>query len=206
MYHNAIHTREEQTDIRREPRRDNRPCKKVLRRAQRHYSGQNGVPIVSRDCFTVVSKKAPNNISLSTKRRIQAIRTHPMSDYRDKVKSINKKYVPKSLSPSDKKKQVKSIIQGTDRPKVKATKRRSTYAVSFEKKFGYKITDKRVEKELISAEGIKQILNKGKGAYYSAGSRPNTTAQQWGYARLASVLVGGPARKVDQKIYDNYKK
>ncbi len=162
--------------------------------------------IVSRDCYTVVPQKASKNISLSTKRRIQAIRAHTRSDYRDKVKSINKKYVPKSLNAEDKKKQVKSIIEGTDRPPVKAPKKRSTYAVSFEKKFGYKITDNRVAKELISAEGIKQILNKGRGAYYSAGSRPNTTAQQWGYARLASVLVGGPARKVDKAIYDKYKK
>ena len=33
-------------------------------------------------------------------------------------KKINPKYVPKSLSESDKKKQIKSIKEGTDRPKT----------------------------------------------------------------------------------------
>ncbi len=127
-------------------------------------------------------------------------------NYQEKAKQINRKYVPKSLSPSDKKKQVKSIIEGKPRPKVKAPSKRSSFVISFEKKYRFKITDKRVAKELISAEGIKQIMNKARGAYFSAGSRPNTTPQQWAYARLASVLMGGPARKVDQKIYDKYKK
>jgi len=127
-------------------------------------------------------------------------------NYQEKAKQINKKYVPKSLSPSDKKKQIKSIVNKTERPQTKYPKRRSSFVIAFEKKYGFKITDKRVAKELISAEGIKQILNKGKGAYFSAGSRPNTTPQQWAYARLASVLMGGPARKIDQKIYDKYKK
>lgn len=127
-------------------------------------------------------------------------------NYQEKAKQINRKYVPKSLSPSDKKKQIKSIIEQTDRPKVKAKSKRSSFVVSFEKKYGFKITDPRVERELISSEGVKQILNKGRGAYYSSGSRPNTTAQQWAYARLASVLMGGTARKVDKKIYDKYKK
>jgi len=127
-------------------------------------------------------------------------------NYQEKAKQINKKYVPKSLSPSDKKKQIKSIINKTERPPVKAKSKRSSFVVSFEKKFGFKITDKRVARELISAEGIKQILNKGRGAYFSSGSRPNTNPQQWAYARLASVLMNGPARKVDKKIYDKYKK
>ncbi len=127
-------------------------------------------------------------------------------NYQEKAKQINKKYVPKSLSPSDKKKQIKSIIEQKPRPKVKAKSKRSSFVIDFEKKHGFKITDKRVSKELISQEGINQILNKGRGAYFSAGSRPNTTPQQWAYARLASVLMGGPARKVDKKIYDKYKK
>jgi len=127
-------------------------------------------------------------------------------NYAEKAKQINKKYVPKSLSPSDKKKQIKSIIEQTDRPKVTSKSKRSSFVINFKKKYGYSITDKRVAKELISAEGIKQILNKGRGAYFSSGSRPNTNPQQWAYARLASVLMGGPARKVDQKIYDKYKK
>ena len=126
-------------------------------------------------------------------------------DYADKVKQINKKYVPRSLSADDKRKQVKSITDKTDRPKVKYPKKSSSYTVAFEKKHGFTIRDKKVD-TLISEEGQKQILNKGRGAYYSSGSRPNQTPDSWAYARLASVLMGGPARKTDQKIYDQYKK
>ena len=35
-------------------------------------------------------------------------------------------------------------------------------------------------------EGLRQIVRKGEGAYYSSGSRPNQSAQSWGYARLRS--------------------
>jgi hypothetical protein len=49
------------------------------------------------------------------------------------------------------------------------------------------------------------IIKKGKGAYFSGGSRPNQNPFSWGLARLASVIMDGPARKVDQKIWDEYK-
>ena len=122
-------------------------------------------------------------------------------------KKINPKYVPKSLSESDKKKQIKSIKEGTDRPKTDYKTNRSSHVVAFEKKYGEKITnDSFISKNIISKTGIDQILSKGRGAYYSAGSRPNVSATQWARARLASVIMGGPARKVDQKIWDKYKK
>lgn len=59
--------------------------------------------------------------------------------------------------------------------------------------------------ELAKATGCKKwalekIIQKGEGAYYSSGSRPNQTPQSWGYARLASALTGGPAAKVDAAI------
>ena len=38
---------------------------------------------------------------------------------------MDKKYVPKSLSEKDKKKQIKSIKEGTDRPKVDYKTKRS---------------------------------------------------------------------------------
>ena len=118
---------------------------------------------------------------------------------------MNKKYVPKSLSKADKAKQVKSIKKGTLRPKVKAPYKRSSHVVRFEKKYGFKITDSRV-KNIISQTGINKILEKGRGAYFSAGSRPNTTPSQWARARLASVIMNGPARKVDKAIWEKYKK
>ena len=126
--------------------------------------------------------------------------------YKGKKETVNKKYVPDSLSKEDMKKQVKSIMTGTKRPEVKsAPTKRSGHVARFEKKYGYKIDDPRVAKEIISREGINQILAKGRGAYKS-GSRPNTSSTQWALARLASVIMNGPARKVDQEIWNKYKK
>lgn len=121
---------------------------------------------------------------------------------------IPKQYVPKSLTPEDTIKQIKSIKEGKDRPKVDSFKsKRSSHVVKFEKKYGTKITDDDfISKNIISKTGINKILSKGRGAYYSSGSRPNQTADSWARARLASVIMGGAARKVDQKIWDQYKK
>ena len=47
---------------------------------------------------------------------------------------IPKQYVPDSLSKQDKKKQIKSIREGTKRPKVDFKSKRSKYVVAFEKK------------------------------------------------------------------------
>jgi hypothetical protein len=51
-------------------------------------------------------------------------------------------------------------------------------------------------------KGLRQIVRKGEGAYYSSGSRPNQTAQSWGNARLASAITGGNASAVDFHIID----
>ena len=47
---------------------------------------------------------------------------------------------------------------------------------------------------------LQKIVQKGEGAYYSSGSRPNQTPQSWGIARLSSALTGGPAAKVDASL------
>ena len=121
-------------------------------------------------------------------------------------KKIPKQYVPKSLSPADKKKQIKSIKEGTKRPKVDFKSKRSTHVVKFEKKYGFKINNlDKISKEIIKKKGIDLILDKGRGAYFSSGSRPNQTKESWSLARLASVIMNGPARKVDQKNWDKYK-
>lgn len=120
---------------------------------------------------------------------------------------MDKKYVPKSLSVADRKKQIKSIKDKTDRPKLKSFKsNRSSWTEKFEKKYGYKINQKaKIAKQIISKKGIDEIIKKGQGAYYSSGSRPNQTATSWALARLASVIMGGPARKVDKDIWLKYK-
>ena len=51
-------------------------------------------------------------------------------------RKIPEQYLPKSLSKADRAKQKKSILEGTDRPKVKSVKsRRSNFVVRFEKKY-----------------------------------------------------------------------
>ena len=122
-------------------------------------------------------------------------------------KKIPKQYVPKSLSPEDKKKQIKSIKEGKDRPKVDSFKsKRSSHVIKFEKRYGKKITDDAwIGKNLLRPAGIKQILKKGAGAYYSSGSRPNQTVASWSRARLASALTGGAAAKIDKDILEKYK-
>ena len=51
-------------------------------------------------------------------------------------KKIRPEYAPKSLTPSDRKKQIKSIKEGKDRPKVKSfTSKRSSWAEKYIKKY-----------------------------------------------------------------------
>ena len=122
------------------------------------------------------------------------------------VKKIKESYVPKSLTPDDRKKQIKSIKEGKLRPKVKFENKKSSWVEKFEKKYGYKITnDNKISKEIISKTGIDKILKKGMAAYYNSGSRPNQTPFSWSRARLASVILNGPARKVDSSIWLKYK-
>ena len=126
--------------------------------------------------------------------------------YKGEYHNINKSYL-EGLKGYERRKQIKSILEGKDRPKVKGFKsKRSGWAKKFEDKYGKKITDLDfISKNIIKREGINKILSKGKGAFYSAGSRPNQTAFSWAYARLGSVIMGGNARKVDKKIWDEFK-
>ena len=119
----------------------------------------------------------------------------------------NKKYVPDSLSKSDKKKQIKSIKDKKERPKLKSFEsKRSPWVKKFEDKYGFKITnDSRISKEIISKTGINKILDRGVAAYYNSGSRPNQTPASWSRARLASVILKGPAYKIDKEIFEKYK-
>ena len=40
---------------------------------------------------------------------------------------------------------------------------------------------------------LQKMIQKGQGAYFSSGSRPNQTAHSWGRARMASGITGGKA-------------
>ena len=51
-----------------------------------------------------------------------------------------------------------------------------------------------------SQHALSEIVRKGKGAYYSSGSRPNQTPYSWANARLASAITGAKAAKIDYDI------
>lgn len=131
--------------------------------------------------------------------------------------SIPEKYIPKVLSSSDRKKQ-KSYIEKSrdlynqstyyDRPKVNTFKSKSSnHLRNVERVYGINslnINAKISERTKCKKKGLEKIVNKGRGAYYSSGSRPNQTAESWGIARLASSITGGPASTVDYHILDKY--
>lgn len=119
---------------------------------------------------------------------------------------MKKKYVPDSLTEEQKKKQIKSIKQGKRRPKLDVKTRRSKWTIKAEKYFNKTPTMLELSKETkVPQKALKEIIDRGKGAYFSSGSRPNTTPTQWGRARLYAVLFGGKkARKADNDLVEKY--
>jgi len=124
-----------------------------------------------------------------------------------KKPKINPKYLPKSLSPRDRRRQLRSIQSHSiePRPKVKYQKKKSQWTLKFHRKYGADKDVKWVGRHLLHPGGIERILHKGRGAYASSGSRPNQNLHSWAMARLHSVLMGGPARRVDRKIWDEFR-
>tara|TARA_R100000654_G_scaffold19326_1_gene39539 strand:- start:3128 stop:3529 length:402 start_codon:yes stop_codon:yes gene_type:complete len=132
----------------------------------------------------------------------------PTHNKKDKKTGLPKNYVPDTLTKADRKKQIDSIKKGKPRPKLESFKsKRSGYVARFEKKYGTKISNRKfIHDNIITYAGQDKILKKGMAAYYSSGSRPNQTATSWSLARLGSVILGGPARRVDKAIWEKYKR
>jgi hypothetical protein len=82
-------------------------------------------------------------------------------------------------------------------------KKRSSYSVEFEKRYGFKVTDTAKFKKLFPDTDYKKIIQKGEAAYAS-GSRPSVTGKggaiQWGLARLSSSMIGGKAMVIDKNL------
>jgi hypothetical protein len=151
-------------------------------------------------------KPEPDPAEPQKKKKRQPV--DPSAGMRGRNRRISLKYVPKSLTESDKRLQIQSIKRQERRPNVDSFQsKRSPLVESFEKKYGFKINQlDKIDKKILKRTGVDLILEKGRGAYYSSGSRPNQTAESWALARLAGVIMGSPARKVDQKIWDKYKR
>ena len=121
--------------------------------------------------------------------------------YKGESKLVPKTYLA-NLKGAERQKQIKSIFEGTMRPQTSFKSKRSSWVEKFEKKYGTKISDKKfIYKNIISKTGAEKIIMKGKGAYFSSGSKPNQTPYSWGLSRLASVIMGGPSRRIDKDIW-----
>jgi hypothetical protein len=130
-----------------------------------------------------------------------------------KQKFINLRYLPKRLTVSDRKKQSQMLsksrrlykkgIYFTRKPVKSFHKKTSSHILNAKKMYNVdKIgaTNLLAKKTGCSKSALQKIINKGEGAYYSSGSRPNQTAQSWGLARLASAITAGKAGAVDYNI------
>ena len=131
-----------------------------------------------------------------------------------KTKNIPKKYYS-NLSRKDKKKQLSSIRKSRKdytrgkyipRKKLKSFKNKeSSWTKKFHQLYPNSKSIPQISKAThIPEKALREVLKKGKGAYYSSGSRPNQTASSWGKARMYAYILGSPTRKVDFHITKKY--
>lgn len=74
------------------------------------------------------------------------------------------------------------------------------------KKNGYNIkASKKVYTNIISKRGVDIVFAKADKAYASGGDKA-MSKREWGYARLASAILGRGARAVDRGVWLKYKK
>lgn len=134
--------------------------------------------------------------------------------YKGETRNIPKRYIPDSLSATDRKKQIKSIFEGTDRPEVKYRERQSSYTIKFNKKYGNKFKNMSGGKSVeniakvvgLPFKPLKEVFERGEKAYETSGSRPGVSRTQWGYGRLYGYLMNNPkVRKADEDITKKYK-
>jgi hypothetical protein len=133
-----------------------------------------------------------------------------------KSKKINLRYLPKRLTKKDKKLQSDMLVKSKKlykkgiyftRKPIKSFHSKTSKYITKAKKL-YNVNKIGANNELANASGcskstLEKIINKGRGAYYSSGSRPNQTAESWGIARLASALTAGKAGAVDYNLLVN---
>ena len=125
------------------------------------------------------------------------------------------RYLPKFLTRKDKKKVARELKKSRTlykrgiyytRKKVASFPHKKSSHIKNAQRI-YHIENMKVNRELArktgcSMEALNKMVNKGKGAYFSSGSRPNQTPASWGLARLASAITSGKAAAVDFPIID----
>jgi hypothetical protein len=134
---------------------------------------------------------------------------------KNNTRKILLRYLPKRLTMKDKKKQSRMLLKSRKlykkgiyytRKHVKSFKTKTSSHIKDARRI-YKVEKIGATNELSKKTGcskptLEKIINKGEGAYFSSGSRPNQTAQSWGVARLASSITSGKAAAVDYNILD----
>lgn len=125
------------------------------------------------------------------------------------------RYIPLHLTRKERKQQAKMLIKSRKlykqqkyytRKALPSYKHKTSKHIVKARRL-YKLSTIKPSAALAKATGcsinaLKRIVQKGEGAYFSSGSRPNQTAQSWGLARLASAVTGGKASAVDFKILE----
>ena len=123
------------------------------------------------------------------------------------------RYLPKTLTNKDRQKQANMLVKSRKmykkkiyytRKQLPSYKHKESKHLLKARKI-YKINNITPNSELSKKTGcsisaLQKIVNKGEGAYFSSGSRPNQTGQSWGLARLASAITAGKAAAVDFDI------
>tara|TARA_Y100000816_G_scaffold271244_1_gene235645 strand:- start:393 stop:1622 length:1230 start_codon:yes stop_codon:yes gene_type:complete len=139
---------------------------------------------------------------------------NPLKFFLNKKERLPQRYAPKHLTKKDQKKQKKNLAKSRKlykkgiyfkRPKVKSFKsKKSRHINNVEKIYGVKNMSipELSKKTKCTPASLNKIIEKGQGAYYSSGSRPNQSAHSWGVARLASSLTGGNASVIDYHVLE----
>lgn len=124
------------------------------------------------------------------------------------MSKVRAKYLA-GLSPSDRSRHKKAILRSREDYKRGKYTDRVVKLPSYKPKRSKHVRDLEKTKVIVTdaqslykATGIppkaqRAILAKGRGAFYSDGSRPGQSAASWAYARLASVALGRGACRVD---------
>ena len=126
------------------------------------------------------------------------------------------RYIPKRLTSRDLAKQKRELRKSRKlykrgkyytRKHIQSFRSKPSGHTEYARKL-YKIdtitpSDELAEKTKCSQSTLEKIVNKGRGAYFSSGSRPNQTAESWGLARLASAITGGNSSAIDYSLLED---
>ena len=131
---------------------------------------------------------------------------------------FSRRYLPRTLSKKDYQRQKQMLLQTrknyarhrfrnrkTQKFLASYPHKKSQHIRNAQKIYGVeniRPTPELAKKTGCSVGALEKIVNKGEGAYYSSGSRPNQTAQSWGLARLASAITGANASIIDAHILE----